>query len=205
MDAGGNSSSPQLSLTSFTEAGSTVNESVTTLDSTSNPTSNPSNEPTTTPTVLQELNNINQPLQINPPLQQPPVATPHQGVLGTLVATSHNVKWYTNHATVRSDINGPHSHREFVIKSITGERIKRGNGWVTTEQEIPVAQLSRLVLEDEDVLDILHRCLADRYPLPRAAAPQRIIQISRVVGEISVSRSIGDRDFKAPRGEVTGR
>ena len=115
MDAGGNSSSPQLSLTLFTEAGSTVNESVTTLDS----TSNPSNEPTTTPTVLQELNKINQPLQINPPLQQPPVATPHQGVLGTLVATSHNVKWYTNHAAVRSDINGPHSHREFVIKSIS--------------------------------------------------------------------------------------
>lgn len=77
-------------------------------------------------------------------------------------------------------------------------RIQEANGWVTTEQEIPISQLKRMVLDDQDVVDILKRCFADRYqPSPRAAAPQRIIQISRVCGELAVSRAIGDRDFKA--------
>jgi serine/threonine protein phosphatase PrpC len=77
-------------------------------------------------------------------------------------------------------------------------RIQQANGWVTTEQEIPISQLKRLVLEDQDVVDILKRCFADRFqPSPRAAAPQRIIRISRVCGELAISRAIGDRDFKA--------
>jgi len=77
-------------------------------------------------------------------------------------------------------------------------RIEKANGWITTETEIPIGQLQRMVLFDEDVVDILKRCFADRYqPSPKASAPQRILHISRVCGELAVSRSIGDRDFKA--------
>lgn len=77
-------------------------------------------------------------------------------------------------------------------------RIEKANGWITTEKEIPIGQLQRMVLFDQDVLDILKRCLSDRIqPSPKAAAPQRILQISRVCGELAVSRAIGDRDFKA--------
>lgn len=84
-------------------------------------------------------------------------------------------------------------------------RIQQANGWVTTEQEIPISQLKRMVLDDQDVVDILKRCFADRFqPSPRAAAPQRIIRISRICGELAISRAIGDRDFKA-RYNVTTR
>jgi serine/threonine protein phosphatase PrpC len=77
-------------------------------------------------------------------------------------------------------------------------RIEKANGWITTETEIPIGQFKRMVLLDEDVYDILKRCFADRYqPSPKASAPQRILHISRVCGELAVSRAIGDRDFKA--------
>jgi len=76
------------------------------------------------------------------------------------------------------------------------ERIEKANGWITTEKEIPVGQLQRMVLFDQDVVDILMRCFADRYQ-PKASAPQRILHISRVCGELAVSRALGDRDFKA--------
>jgi serine/threonine protein phosphatase PrpC len=87
-------------------------------------------------------------------------------------------------------------------------RIEKANGWITTETEIPIGQLQRMVLFDEDVIDIMKRCFADRYqPSPKASAPQRILHISRVCGELAVSRSIGDRDFKAafnPPGPSSG-
>lgn len=83
------------------------------------------------------------------------------------------------------------------------ERITNANGWVTTEQEIPVCQLQRMVLFDDDVIDILKRCFTSQYCAnettahAKASAPQRILQISRVCGELAVSRALGDRDFKA--------
>lgn len=78
------------------------------------------------------------------------------------------------------------------------DRIQKANGWVTTEREIPVGQIKRLALYDGDVVDILKRCFADRYqPSPKASAPHRFLKISRVCGELAVSRALGDRDFKA--------
>jgi len=85
-------------------------------------------------------------------------------------------------------------------------RIEKANGWVTTETEMPIGQLKRMDLYDEDVVEILKRCFSDRYqssqqsstPSKRCnAAPHRILQISRVCGELAVSRALGDRDFKA--------
>ena len=86
------------------------------------------------------------------------------------------------------------------------QRIERANGWITTEKEIPISQMQRMDFADEDVVEILKRCFSERYnqsqPLRAQkkkcnAAPQRILKISRVCGELAVSRAIGDRDFKA--------
>jgi len=78
-------------------------------------------------------------------------------------------------------------------------RIEKANGWITMEKEIPVSQIQRLALFDQDVFDILKRCFSGQFEpsSPKAAAPQRIVHISRVCGELAVSRAIGDRDFKA--------
>lgn len=78
------------------------------------------------------------------------------------------------------------------------KRIEDANGWITTVTEISVVQLKRIFLGDEDVVDILKRCFSDRYhSSSKAAAPQRILYLSNVCGELGVSRAIGDRDFKA--------
>ena len=89
------------------------------------------------------------------------------------------------------------------------ERIESANGWITTETEIPISQLQRIDFLDADVVEILRRCFSDRFddsdPLAdvhRAgkqchAEPGRLLHISRVCGELAVSRAIGDRDFKA--------
>ena len=88
------------------------------------------------------------------------------------------------------------------------ERIENANGWITTETEIPIGQLRRMDFHDEDVIGILKRCLhhrsnstslneSERSTKECKAAPQRIIHISRVCGELAVSRALGDRDFKA--------
>lgn len=80
-------------------------------------------------------------------------------------------------------------------------RIEGANGWITTESEIPIGQLQRMDFLDADVIEILKRCLSDSNSQPSKAAPQaapqRILQITRVCGELAVSRAIGDRDFKA--------
>lgn len=83
------------------------------------------------------------------------------------------------------------------------DRIENANGWITTETEIPIGQLRRMDFLDEEVRGILRRCFSDRYEDSGGgvrecrSAPQRILTISRVCGELAVSRAIGDRDFKA--------
>lgn len=89
-------------------------------------------------------------------------------------------------------------------------RIEAANGWITTETEIPIkVQLQRMDFYDRDVVDILKRCFADRLKdhkdhrgpshesKNRNAEPGRLLHISRVCGELAVSRALGDRDFKA--------
>lgn len=73
-------------------------------------------------------------------------------------------------------------------------RIEKANGWVTTETEIPFGQIRRMDFMDQDVVGILRRGTTVREC---KAAPQRILQISRVCGELAVSRALGDRDFKS--------
>jgi len=62
------------------------------------------------------------------------------------------------------------------------------------QSEICIAQLSRLDWQDEDVLRILRKHAGDDV-LP-GNAPGRVNSISRVCGELAVSRAIGDVDFK---------
>jgi serine/threonine protein phosphatase PrpC len=89
-------------------------------------------------------------------------------------------------------------------------RIEEANGWIRTDIEIPMAQLRRMDFSDEDVIRILQRCFnyfeynndtpsteGERSVKECKAAPQRILDISRVCGELAVSRALGDRDFKA--------
>ena len=90
------------------------------------------------------------------------------------------------------------------------QRIKDANGWLESETEIPVIQLRRMDFLDEDVIGILRRCFTDRYEKSGnsvkecKAAPQRIIEIYRVCGELAVSRALGDRDFKAAFNQPSG-
>lgn len=87
-------------------------------------------------------------------------------------------------------------------------RIEDANGWVTTETEIPIAQLHLMDFHDKDVVEILRRYFLDRFGNDAAsnahnpgkigsAEPARLLHISRVCGDLAVSRAIGDRDFKA--------
>jgi serine/threonine protein phosphatase PrpC len=75
------------------------------------------------------------------------------------------------------------------------ERILKANGWITVETEVPIGQVKRMDFGDEDVVEILKRCLKDRNC--SSSAPQQI-EISRVCGDLAVSRALGDRDYKAP-------
>jgi len=78
------------------------------------------------------------------------------------------------------------------------QRIEDAQGWITNETEIPIGQLQRMDFADKDVVEILKRCFSDRMnEKEHHAEPGRIIQISRICGELAVSRALGDRDFKA--------
>ena len=75
-------------------------------------------------------------------------------------------------------------------------RIEKANGWIIQECEIPIGQLHRMDIFDNDVVEIVKRCFADRMKQHRSD-PVRQIQIARTCGDLAVSRAIGDRDFKA--------
>jgi serine/threonine protein phosphatase PrpC len=75
------------------------------------------------------------------------------------------------------------------------DRIRKANGWITMETEIPIGQIQLMDFGDEDVVEILKRCFKDRNS--SCSAPQRRTAISRVCGDLAVSRALGDRDYKA--------
>ncbi|EWM23875.1 protein phosphatase 1e [Nannochloropsis gaditana] len=63
------------------------------------------------------------------------------------------------------------------------ERIERANGWVTEEMELFIGQLHRMDLADPSIAEAVDKKVA-------------VNTIHRVCGNLSVSRSIGDPDFK---------
>jgi serine/threonine protein phosphatase PrpC len=132
-----------------------------------------------------------------------------RGIMGRSVVSDDAVAFFANEGwnELLLDKLGK-SKRYFLWKQVTEvhspsrddekSRIERANGWVTTEEEMPFGQLQRMALYDDDVIDILKRCFASRYDiLSKASVPNRVMKISRVCGELAVSRSLGDRDFKA--------
>ncbi|KAL3912655.1 MAG: hypothetical protein SGILL_006797, partial [Bacillariaceae sp.] len=117
-----------------------------------------------------------------------------------------NTESYFSRASYWREVTNTHSPAAGEEKS----RIERANGWITRDTEIPIAQLRRMDFLDEDVIAIVKRCLhypsigsaaspadSERSTKECKAAPQRILHISRVCGELAVSRALGDRDFKA--------
>mmetsp|Transcript_14754 Transcript_14754/g.30344 ORF Transcript_14754/g.30344 Transcript_14754/m.30344 type:complete len:727 (-) Transcript_14754:10-2190(-) len=74
-------------------------------------------------------------------------------------------------------------------------RIKNSNGWVTRESDISIGHLNRLDLNDPDVIHIIERNLAQQTS-GNNNNPGRLMEIDRVCGELAVSRSLGDLDFK---------
>lgn len=89
------------------------------------------------------------------------------------------------------------------------ERIKAANGWITTEKVIPMmTQIERMDFFDEDIIEIVKNCFSDRLDDAKKVTKScsqskskryssRVLHISRVCGELSVSRALGDREFKA--------
>jgi len=72
------------------------------------------------------------------------------------------------------------------------KRIEDANGWITTETEISCSQIHRVNWDDYDVIDIVGRSSGNGH-----AEVGRILTISRVCGDLAVSRALGDREFKA--------
>ena len=71
-------------------------------------------------------------------------------------------------------------------------RIEEANGWITTETEISCSQIHRINWNDCDVIDIVGRSMSNGK-----AEVGRILSISRVCGDLAVSRAIGDKEYKA--------
>ena len=142
-----------------------------------------------------------------------------RGIVGRSVDTDTNIDQYIQDGWNELPQTDTGSTRRCLWKEVTNihspnrdderQRIETAGGWVTTESEIPVAQLKRMELDDDDVVDILQRCFADRLSYTgnggsdnyitsnKASAPHRVIQIARVCGILGVSRAIGDRELKA--------
>ena len=127
-----------------------------------------------------------------------------RGIMGRSVASLHDVTRHKDDGWNELPLDDSNGKQSCLWKDIADvhspnrdderDRIQKAGGWVTTEYDIPVAQLKRMALDDNDVVDILSRCLQSST---KASAPHRVLQISRVCGELAVSRALGDRDFKA--------
>lgn len=112
----------------------------------------------------------------------------------------------TNGGGVSSNTHASSSGRKLLWKEVSEThsplheeervRIEKANGWILKETEIPIGQLHRMDIFDEDVVEIVKRCFADRMKHHRCD-PVRLLQIARTCGDLAVSRAIGDRDFKA--------
>ena len=144
ISTGGGGNSPQSSLTSFTEAGSTIRGSIETIVTTEHP-NQPPNTTTTLQLPPQQPNEIQQSAQdatefhneeINRPV---PANSVYHGVF---VDSVHDVNWYVNQANTMTEINGITQEREFVIKNIPSDRITSGSN-------ISTVFLSPLVLLDD--------------------------------------------------------
>jgi len=72
------------------------------------------------------------------------------------------------------------------------KRVEDANGWITTETEISCSQIQRVNWNDYDVIDLVGRSSRNGQ-----AGVSRIMTISRVCGDLAVSRALGDREFKA--------
>ena len=89
---------------------------------------------------------------------------------------------------------------------IEKSRILKCNGWVQSESEISIPPMARLDLEDEEVCLILERNARERLGTS-SSNPGKLVEIHRVCGELSVSRALGDIDFKSAyndKGEKCG-
>ncbi|CAM9789834.1 unnamed protein product [Phaeothamnion confervicola] len=83
----------------------------------------------------------------------------------------------------RGDAAEPMSLKHKPDREDEEARILLANGWVTRERELFLRQLRQMDLQDPNIL---------------RAAPEHVkwTTITRLCGELSVSRALGDRDFK---------
>ena len=124
---GGSGSPPQSSLTSFTEAGSTIRGSIETIVTTEHP-NQPPNTTTTLQLPPQQPNEIQQSTQDATEFQDEEINQPvpaNSVNRGVIVDSVHDVNWYVNHANTMTEINGTTQEQEFVIKifMVTGLQV----------------------------------------------------------------------------------
>lgn len=69
------------------------------------------------------------------------------------------------------------------MRESEAQRLKEANGWITEEKELFMGQLHRMDLEDPEISALVGEKV-------------KWVTISRVCGELAVTRSLGDADFK---------
>lgn len=126
-----------------------------------------------------------------------------RGIMGRTV-TIHDVNLHEENGWNALSSDGYNDGMQQLWKEVTHahsparvderRRIESANGWVTTEESMPVSRLKRIDFSDNDVHDILE---SYRHDTTKASsAPHRYIQISRVCGDLAVSRALGDSGYK---------
>jgi len=108
---------------------------------------------------------------------------------GGNVDNSSNIIW--------KDVAQTHSP----LDDTEGIRIKAANGWVTEEQELTmVSQFHKIkehLVHDADVESLFLRWFSKQSNEEH----NKLLRIGRVCGDLSVSRAIGDREYKAAYGK----